>query len=375
MQIQIRTIVFLELRFFLRKMHWNNPQKYLSLYCVSERRAKFPPIFPQIFSAKETKNQRRESNVIRHLRHSMTALLAVQFVPSPSVGDGAEYSFREQSFKLWAQRVFWPHRVLRRELSEFLSAFFVCVPSRTHRAFSQNSLSLAQHSWVLSEPLLKQCSRNRIPPISYFGCRQDIFLHKHRLPEVASTIEEAPHPPDIHPTLRKCRFAGDMLYYPPSTGAKKSGKPGTSIFRVQRIPLEPLFHFLPSFSRERRFRPPVEGLQCHNSCSSFWGRKPLDELNNSHCRGWAVAETCPLLPYQESWFKTHNQPFRMRSLSRHMHRQYDKKNKKKMKKIRTKRRRQKERRKKEREVKKNKIEKWWKKERKKRQDKKNKKRK
>ena len=30
---------------------------------------------------------------------------------------------------------FGPHRVPGRELSEFLSAYFVCVPKRTHRVF------------------------------------------------------------------------------------------------------------------------------------------------------------------------------------------------------------------------------------------------
>ena len=62
---------------------------------------------------------------------------------------------------------FCPHRVLGRELSEFLSASYLCDKANSP-SFSQNSPSLPQNSVRLSEfPSPKQHSRNSIPPVSY----------------------------------------------------------------------------------------------------------------------------------------------------------------------------------------------------------------
>ena len=62
---------------------------------------------------------------------------------------------------------FCSHRVLGRELSEFLSAYYVCDKANSP-SFSQNSPSLPQNSVRLSEfSSLKQCSRNSIPPVSW----------------------------------------------------------------------------------------------------------------------------------------------------------------------------------------------------------------
>ena len=58
---------------------------------------------------------------------------------------------------------FGPHQVLGRELSEFLSAYYLCVKANSP-SFSQNSPSLPQNSVRLSEfPSPKQYSRNSIP--------------------------------------------------------------------------------------------------------------------------------------------------------------------------------------------------------------------
>ena len=61
---------------------------------------------------------------------------------------------------------FGPHRVPGRELSEFLSAYYLCAKANTP-SFSKNSPSLPQNSVRLSEfSSLKQYSRNSIPPVS-----------------------------------------------------------------------------------------------------------------------------------------------------------------------------------------------------------------
>ena len=62
--------------------------------------------------------------------------------------------------------LFCPHRVPGRELSEFLSAYYLCAKANSP-SFSQNSPSLPQNLVRLSEfPSPKQCSRNSIPPVS-----------------------------------------------------------------------------------------------------------------------------------------------------------------------------------------------------------------
>ena len=66
---------------------------------------------------------------------------------------------------------FGAHRVPGREVSEFLSAYFLFVKANS-LSFSQNSPSLSQNSVRLSEfSSPKQYSRNSIPPVSYWrGC-------------------------------------------------------------------------------------------------------------------------------------------------------------------------------------------------------------
>ena len=62
---------------------------------------------------------------------------------------------------------FGAHRVPGSELSEFLSAFYLCNKANSP-SFSQNSPSLPQNSVRLSEfSCPKQYSRNSIPPVSY----------------------------------------------------------------------------------------------------------------------------------------------------------------------------------------------------------------
>ena len=59
-----------------------------------------------------------------------------------------------------------PHRALGRELSEFLSAWYLFDKANSP-SFSQNSPSSAQNSVRLSEfSSPKQYSRNSIPPVS-----------------------------------------------------------------------------------------------------------------------------------------------------------------------------------------------------------------
>ena len=85
----------------------------------------------------------------------------------------AEYGFGEYGFKHRTQWVFGPHRVPGRELSEFLSAYYLCAKANSPSS-SQNSPSLPQNSVRLSEfSSPKQYSRNSIPPVSYsvpFSC-------------------------------------------------------------------------------------------------------------------------------------------------------------------------------------------------------------
>ena len=64
----------------------------------------------------------------------------------------------------------WPHQVPGRELSEFLSAYYLWAKANSP-SFSQNSPSLPQNSVRLSEfSSPKQYSQNSIPPVSY-KCR------------------------------------------------------------------------------------------------------------------------------------------------------------------------------------------------------------
>ena len=74
--------------------------------------------------------------------------------------------FRRKRF----QWVFGPHRVPGRELSEFLSAYYLCAKANSPSSL-QNSPSLPKNSVRLSEfSSPKQYSRNSILPVSYFCC-------------------------------------------------------------------------------------------------------------------------------------------------------------------------------------------------------------
>ena len=78
-----------------------------------------------------------------------------------------EYGFGEHGFKHRTEWVFGAHWVPASELSEFLSAYYLCAKANSP-SFSQNSPSLPRNSVRLSEfPSPKQYSRNSIPPPSF----------------------------------------------------------------------------------------------------------------------------------------------------------------------------------------------------------------
>ena len=61
--------------------------------------------------------------------------------------------------------LFCPHRALGRELSEFLSAYYLCAKANSPSFFSDSSPSLPQDS--VSSLSSEKYSRNSIPSISY----------------------------------------------------------------------------------------------------------------------------------------------------------------------------------------------------------------
>ena len=74
----------------------------------------------------------------------------------------AEYGFGEHGFTHRTQWVFLgAHWVPGSELSEFLSAYYLCAKTNSPR-LPQNSPSLPQNS-----PSFSEISRNSIPPVSY----------------------------------------------------------------------------------------------------------------------------------------------------------------------------------------------------------------
>ena len=83
------------------------------------------------------------------------------------IGDGPNTVLGSTVSNTELSEFFWARRVLGSELSEFLSAYCLCVPKRTHRVFPRTRASLPQNSVRLSEfSPPKQYSRNSIPPVS-----------------------------------------------------------------------------------------------------------------------------------------------------------------------------------------------------------------
>ena len=96
-----------------------------------------------------------ESVAIHLLKHLICAL----------VGDGPS-TVSESTVSNTELGEFFGPRVPGRELSEFLSAYYLCTKANSP-SFSQNSPSLLQNSVRLSEfSPPKQYSRNSIPPVS-----------------------------------------------------------------------------------------------------------------------------------------------------------------------------------------------------------------
>ena len=91
--------------------------------------------------------------------------------------------------RLWFRRVlrcqtpssvsfFCPPRVPGGELSQFLSAYYLCAKANSP-SFFQNSESLLQNSVTLSEfSPLKQYSRNSIPPVSPISGTESAILNR-----------------------------------------------------------------------------------------------------------------------------------------------------------------------------------------------------
>ena len=78
-------------------------------------------------------------------------------------------------------RFFWPHRVPGRELSEFLSAYYLCAKANSPSFFTE----LTEVAQKLSEfSLPKQCSRNSAPPVSYAGRGRQVVCCVAHLPVV-----------------------------------------------------------------------------------------------------------------------------------------------------------------------------------------------
>ena len=78
------------------------------------------------------------------------------------LGDGPNTVSESTVSNTKLSEFFGPHRVLGRELSEFLSADSLCARANSP-IFSQHSASLLQNSVSFFSP--KQYSRNSIPPV------------------------------------------------------------------------------------------------------------------------------------------------------------------------------------------------------------------
>ena len=94
-----------------------------------------------------------------------------------------------------------PHRVPGRELSEFLSAYYLCDKANSP-SFSQNSPSLPQNSVRLSEfSRPKQYSRNSIPPVSYNAQETTKDLETRRGPEIHPGTKKQPQEEVFRPDI------------------------------------------------------------------------------------------------------------------------------------------------------------------------------
>ena len=81
----------------------------------------------------------------------------------PIFGNGPNTVSKSTVSNTELSEFFCPHRVLGRDLSEFLSAYYLCDKANSP-SFSKNSPSLPPNSVRLSEfSSPKQCSRNSIP--------------------------------------------------------------------------------------------------------------------------------------------------------------------------------------------------------------------
>ena len=93
--------------------------------------------------------------------------------PSPSVyRKQAAYGFVEHSFKHWALWVFGPHWAPGRELSEFLSVYFLCAKSELTKFFAELTGFAAELSefCLSSETVLSKQYSVRFPVESFYRC-------------------------------------------------------------------------------------------------------------------------------------------------------------------------------------------------------------
>ena len=81
-----------------------------------------------------------------------------------NVGNGPNMVSESTLSSTELSEFFGPHRVPGRELSEFLSAYYLCAKANSP-SFLRNSPSLPQNSVSSLSP--KQYSRNSIPPVSH----------------------------------------------------------------------------------------------------------------------------------------------------------------------------------------------------------------
>ena len=103
---------------------------------------------------------------IINLHQTQTLHHKCQVCPS-SLGNGPNTVSESTVSNTKLSECFGAHWVLGSELSEFLSAYYLCAKANSP-SFSQNSPSLPRNSVRLSEFFSpKQYSRNSIPPVSY----------------------------------------------------------------------------------------------------------------------------------------------------------------------------------------------------------------
>ena len=112
----------------------------------------------------------------RSVRRSVSAIAGAERVSDggvsgapecPQIGNGPNTVSGSTVSNPELSEFFWAHRVPGRELSEFLTTYYLCAKANSPSFFSQNSLSSPQNSVRLSEfSSPKQYSRKSIPPDS-----------------------------------------------------------------------------------------------------------------------------------------------------------------------------------------------------------------